>query len=444
MKILARTYWVPIVVALLLVTAVGFWAWQTMRGFRDIRQEYTRRFASGMFNTLQGTLSALGDHGRFRRDHVERLLKGLIGDSPLRFVVIEQDGQRLVQVGDVPDVLPQPADSGELLRNDVAIFWRKVRLQDGPDGASSTVSAVSDTAFDLRLGKSDQTVILGIAAQPASVGGGRRPLSPLTALLVTFVVVVLFIGASTVAWIMTIRSGLLAEQLEIEQARRNHLEELSLAAAGLAHETKNPLGIILGLAQRIAGNPQVPEESRAMAEHIVDEVDKATARVGSFLTFARQRQAKEECVDVQEVVAKVADVMRTDFNSAGVKLALACASMHILADHEMLSQILVNLLLNSLHASSAGTTVFVQAEAHGTSANLSVEDQGSGIEPKLLPDIFKPYVSGCADGHGLGLAVVKRFVEQHGWTIRADSQVGRGTRITISEIRMAKNGEAEG
>jgi signal transduction histidine kinase len=75
------------------------------------------------------------------------------------------------------------------------------------------------------------------------------------------------------------------------------------------------------------------------------------------------------------------------------------------------------------------------------SAHLSVEDHGSGIEPALLPHIFKPYVSGRAEGHGLGLAVVKRFIEQHGWTIRADSQVGRGTRITISGIRIAKNGE---
>jgi signal transduction histidine kinase len=110
----------------------------------------------------------------------------------------------------------------------------------------------------------------------------------------------------------------------------------------------------------------------------------------------------------------------------------------------MLSQILVNLLLNSLHASPAGTTVSVRAETHGKFADLSVEDQGSGIEPSLLPDIFKPYISGRSDGHGLGLAVVNRLVEQHGWTIRVESQVGRGTRITISGIRIAENGEAEG
>ncbi len=448
MRFLTRTYWVPIIVALLIAAAVGFWALQTTRGFRDMSQERPRRFAFGVFNTLEGTLRALGDHGRFRRDQVERVLNGAIGDSPLSFVVIEQDGKRLFQAGDVPADLSVSGDSGESLKQDVSLFWRMVRLQDGAPGGAPETPAAPDAMFDVKLGGSDQIMILGLAAQPEGRGppppeGGRRPpLSPETTMLIAFVVVLLFLAAGTAAWIMTIRSGLLAEQLEAERARLNHLEELGLAAAGLAHETKNPLGIVLGLAQRITGNPRVPEESRVMAEHIIDEVDKATARVGNFLTFARQRQAKEERVDVQGVVARVADVMRADFSSAGVKLALACAPMRILADEEMLSQILVNLLLNSLHASSAGTTVTVRAAAHGASAQLCVEDQGSGIEPDLLPHIFKPYVSGRADGHGLGLAVVKRFVEQQGWAIRAESQVGRGTRITISGIRIAPDGEA--
>ena len=63
-----------------------------------------------------------------------------------------------------------------------------------------------------------------------------------------------------------------------------------MAAAGLAHETKNPLGIILGFAQQILGNPEEPAGSRVMIEHIIDEVDKAQARLGNFMTFARQRK----------------------------------------------------------------------------------------------------------------------------------------------------------
>jgi len=72
-----------------------------------------------------------------------------------------------------------------------------------------------------------------------------------------------------------------------------------------------------------------------------------------------------------------------------------------------------------------------------------VEDQGSGISPELLPNIFKPYVAGNADGHGLGLAIVKRFVEEHGWTIRVDSQLNRGTEVTVSGIGLSEAEETE-
>jgi two-component system sensor histidine kinase HydH len=209
--------------------------------------------------------------------------------------------------------------------------------------------------------------------------------------------ILLLICAGTVAWIMTIRSSLLAEQLEAERARHEHLAELGLAAAGLAHETKNPLGIIMGLAHRVAGNEEVPPEAREMAEHIVDEVDRASARLGGFLTFARQREARQTAVDARAAVAKVVDVMLPDFDSAGVRLTAEVEPVRIRADEEVLAQMVVNLLLNSLHASSAGTTVRLRLTVRGRSAALSVEDEGTGVEPNLLPDVFKPYVSGRAD-----------------------------------------------
>ncbi|MFH0964423.1 MAG: hypothetical protein V2A58_10475 [Planctomycetota bacterium] len=118
MRILTRTYWTPIIVAALPAAAVGFWAWQTMRSFRDVEQDHFRRFAFGVFDTVQGTLRALGEHGRFRRDQVERVLEGIMGHSPLRFVTIEQDGWRVIQVGDVPEGLVLTTDSGESLRED--------------------------------------------------------------------------------------------------------------------------------------------------------------------------------------------------------------------------------------------------------------------------------------------------------------------------------------
>ena len=110
----------------------------------------------------------------------------------------------------------------------------------------------------------------------------------------------------------------------------------------------------------------------------------------------------------------------------------------------MLRQVLVNLLLNSLHASSPGSTVTVRMAPKGKKAALTVEDQGDGISPELLPNIFQPYVSENSRGHGLGLAIVKRFVEEHGWNISADSQPHRGTVITISGITILDTKELKG
>jgi len=440
MRILTRTYWAPILVALLLVAAVGVWAWQVMRGFHDMSQERPRRFAFGVFDTLQGTLRALGDHGRFRRDQVERVLAGTIGNSPLRFVVVEQEGERIFQVGDAPSALSLPTDTGEILRDDVSIFWRKVRLQDDAEGGAPAEGAVSDALFDVKLADSDQTMVLGISPPQDRQG----PPPPMRGMSVTLVVVLLFVGVSTVAWIMAIRSGLLAEQLEVERARRSHLEELGLAAAGLAHETKNPLGIIMGLSQQIARSPGVTPGNRVMLGHIIDEVDRATARLGSFMTFAQQREVRVTALEARTVVTRVAEVLKPDFDSAGVSLAVDGPSVKVLADEEMLQQILVNLLLNSLSASSAGMTVTVEVERKGESARITVADQGVGIAPELLPNIFKPYVSGRSDGHGLGLAVVKRFVEEQGWSIEVASQLQRGTTVTISGIQLSRPSTGSG
>jgi signal transduction histidine kinase len=292
--------------------------------------------------------------------------------------------------------------------------------------------------FDLTLGDSDQIMALGVRPPP-----GRRGISgPVREMIVTLAGALLFVGASTIAWIMTIRKKLLAEQLEVERARHRHLEELGMAAAGLAHETKNPLGIILGLAQQIARNPREPEESRAMVEHIVDEVDKATARVGDFMTFARQRKANATPLDARGAAAKVGEILQSDFDRAGVTLTLDCPSLSILADEEMFQQVLVNLLLNSLRASSAGTAVTVRLAREGALATLTIADQGAGIPPELLPNICKPYVAGHPGGHGLGLAIVKRLVEEHGWRLSVASQVGRGTDVTVSGIRVSASEEA--
>ncbi len=414
MKSAFRLYRLPIIVALLMIAGLTFWAVQAYRDILAREKEMQRQFTMGAAESITGTLQALERDGNLDVEQAQQVLESIVRQRPLRFIVLEQAGRRLIEVGDVPKNLVTESAAGEMDLEGAFVYWSELHGQN-----------------------EGRTLILG---SEFSRNRGRIP-PPLRSVLVTVSVAFLFVAASLVAWMMGIRSHLLAEQLINERARRAHLEELGLTAAGLAHETKNPLGIISGITERVLADQRTPEESRAMLEHVLDEVDKATARLGDFIAFARPNKARIKSVDARTVFPKVEAVLRPDFDEAGVALEVDCPTLSIHADREMLEQILVNLLLNSLHASSAGGRVTVHLQRHGSAAVLKVEDHGEGIPENLLPNIFKPYVVGNPSGHGLGLAIVKRFVEEHGWNIQVVSRIGEGTAVTISGIEVSGSQE---
>jgi two-component system, NtrC family, sensor histidine kinase HydH len=433
MTSLFRTYRVPLATSALIVVALAFWAWSDWRSFGEHVQERERHRALGISRMLAATIDSLEENGRLRRDEIESIVEHIIGDSPYQFLVLEQNGRRILQAGDVPAALTLPSTETESFESGLYLFSRKVPLHEG-DGGNEASDPHTSARNGLGVSSGESLMILG-----GDVRDHGYP-KALTHILVPLATAILLLTASIGAWIMVIRSRLLAEQLRTERARSAHLEDLGLAAAGLAHETKNPLGIISGIAQQIARNPEVPEQSRVMIETIIDEVDKSASRLGHFMTFAKQREVRAVQLDIQELAARIAEILQPEFDAAEVSLEVNCPHLMIVADEDMLRQVLVNLLLNSLQASPKAGRVTVRMERHGSSGALVVEDQGCGILPDLLPDIFKPYVAGNPDGHGLGLAIVKRFVEDHGWTITADSQLNRGAVITIAGITLLQGG----
>jgi signal transduction histidine kinase len=382
---------------------------------------------------LAGAIHALEENGHLGRDEIETILEHIMDNSPYQFLVLVQNEKHILQAGKIPPAMTLPPTETESFSKGFYLFSRKVHLLKGDGWRDDTEphSEIGDSnALGLWLGDVEPLMILGGDVRDH---GYPRALSHV---LGPLAIAVLLLTASVAAWIMVIRSRLLTEQLRMERARSAHLEDLGLAAAGLAHETKNPLGIISGIAQQIAGDSEVPERSKAMLEAIIDEVDKSASRLGHFMTFAKHREIKAVPVDIHDLVHKIAKVLQPEFDAAGVKLKVSCASSLLLADEDMLRQILVNLLLNSLEASPEGGSVEVRTARLGPRVTLVVADQGRGIQPELLPDIFKPYVAGNANGHGLGLAIVKRFVEDHGWTIKAESQLNRGTVVTVSGMTL--------
>lgn len=413
------TYRTPIIVTILMVSALFLWAWHR---WSDINQTFDRlahQRVMGLVDAMDGAFAALAEYRPENREQANKLLKSFISASPISFVELRQGDKPIFSAGGGPRPQSLPTPEGDMTVDGRLLIWRRLHLP-GHDPAG-------------------QTLLVGFRPPPERPGHPRA----ITALFITVTIALCFIVASLAAWVMAIRGALLAEQLKAERARREHLEDLGLAAAGLAHETKNPLGVILGLAQQIADQPDQPAQSRQTLIDIIDEADKASARLGGFMTFASRRQPNIAPVDLAALAEKVTQLIKPDLEAAGVVTRIDCPPWPILADEEMLRQVLVNLLLNSLRASSAGGEISIALVRQGETATLLVRDRGAGVPPDLLPKIFKPYVSGDATGHGLGLAIVKRFVEEHGWSVAMESQPGQGATVTIQGVKPAP-GRGEG
>ncbi len=440
-----RQYRAPLATGIVLLLGTLAWAWfETAQTFEREQDESTRRSDSlveGLSILWTQTVGA-DREAEFAR----RVQRHLHLRRPFRFLLIEQDDRVLVELGRFSSNDQSHEERGRpkkplfVVVRDIPKVRRRPppaeRRRRGAPGAPPGAPWiwVSDEASH---STPPLRISIGIDAGLAPHSEERLMFRLILGLLLSW----LGIAALSTSWVRSIRGRELSAALDAEKRERARLTELNLAAAGLAHETRNPLGIILGLSQRMANTPSIDEDLKASAEQIVDEADRASARLSDFINFAALRKAKLSVVEARVLLERLVSTLRPDFGAASVALDLRADDVRIECDVSMLEQIVVNLLLNSLRASPAGSTTTVSLRAGLGTASLSVVDEGTGIPPELLPDIFKPYVSGSATGHGLGLAMTERQVTQLGWKIDLKSVVGEGTQVIVSGIKLVPDGE---
>jgi len=224
--------------------------------------------------------------------------------------------------------------------------------------------------------------------------------------------------------------------LERQMQKQERLVALGKMAGGVAHEVRNPLSSIKGLAALLGSRFAEESEERHSATLLIHEVERLDRTITELLNFAKPLPLNRESLDLDELVANSLTLIASDATAQGTTInhVVAPDIPPALADRDRLNQVLLNLYLNSLQAMKQGGTLKVTArvgENKGT-VQIVVQDNGSGIAAEIIDRVMDPYFTTKPQGSGLGLAMVNKIMDEHNGTVQVSSRAGEGTTVTLT------------
>ncbi|MBX5483523.1 MAG: GAF domain-containing protein, partial [Myxococcaceae bacterium] len=219
-----------------------------------------------------------------------------------------------------------------------------------------------------------------------------------------------------------------------EMVKRERLAALGELSAVVAHEVRNPLGVIFNAVSSLRRITSPEGDARMLLGIIAEESDRLNRIVGELLDFARPRALSLQLANLGRLVEESVDAAQAERSPGAVvrfDLQIPPDLPELPMDRHLLRQALVNVLVNAVQAMPQGGTVSVRARLEPAAgekwARLEVSDQGGGIPPELVHRVFEPFFTTKARGTGLGLALVKRIVEDHRGEVQVRTDPGRGT-----------------
>ena len=221
-------------------------------------------------------------------------------------------------------------------------------------------------------------------------------------------------------------------------ARLREAERLATAgelAAGMAHEIRNPLAAIVNATALLTDEDGLTGDERAATlAAIRTEARRLNRILSDFLQLARPQEARRAPGDLRDVVEHVGGLIRDDRSRAprvDVRVAVDPTVPRFAFDRDQITQVLWNVALNGLEAMNGRGRLSLELGRRNGNVMLAVSDTGPGIPRERLARVFEPFYSGKQHGSGLGLTIADRIVAAHGGRIEIDSEVGRGTRVTL-------------
>jgi len=218
-----------------------------------------------------------------------------------------------------------------------------------------------------------------------------------------------------------------------QMSRAEHLATLGELATGLAHEIRNPLAGIAGVIEIIGRDLPSSSPARSVVKEVRQEIGRINQIVADLLQTARPHPPHVRPSDLNTTVEHAVMLGRQQALSKSIEIVLQKAPSLPLVEHDsdQLHQVLLNLLLNALQSVDVNGNIRVTVKQLGKMAAVEVADNGRGIAPEHLPNIFRPFYTTKGNGTGLGLSLARRIVEDHHGRIDVTSAVGKGATFTV-------------
>lgn len=218
-----------------------------------------------------------------------------------------------------------------------------------------------------------------------------------------------------------------------QMSRAEHMATLGEMATGLAHEIRNPLAGIAGVIEIIGRDLPPTSPARSVVKDVRQEISRINRIVTDLLQTARPHPPKVRKSDLNTTVEHAVMLGRQQALSKSIEITLRKdpSLPEVEHDSDQIHQVMLNLLLNSLQAIEVNGKIAVTVERQSDKAIIEVADNGRGISPDHLPNIFRPFYTTKGDGTGLGLSLARRIVEDHQGRIDVSSTIGKGTIFAV-------------
>lgn len=234
-----------------------------------------------------------------------------------------------------------------------------------------------------------------------------------------------------------LRASLRREELQRDALiHAEKLAAMGTLSAGVSHEIRNPLTVIMGnLELALSGRIRNEGETREMLEAAARAADAIHGIVQGLVDFSRKRPTSPEALDVNDLIERTLVAFRSTLTrkyGVAVTLDLQADLPRATGDRGGLMQVLMNLVLNAVQAMDGGGSLTLRSRPGEGGVEIEVLDTGPGIAPERLGDLFKPFVTGKPDGTGLGLWISREIVERCGGSLRAANRPEGGARLLVT------------